>query len=174
METSELGVAAGLLAPPATPTRRPSATSASAGRRHTAKVGSSHGRPRVGPLLRPSLGRAPTAREATEWVDAVTTRAENGRGGGGFVTGFLVGGVVCGVLGFLYAPQISRTLLDEQQRLKLPKFLEDKPPVPVTKDELVLRVDELNAAVDQLAQNLGDRGGDADNSKDPQATKVPA
>lgn len=73
-------------------------------------------------------------------------------GRGGFTAGFVVGGIVCGVLGFLYAPQISRALLDEQERLRLP-FLNEEPQ-PVTKDDLVSRVDELNAAVDELTANI--------------------
>ena len=43
-------------------------------------------------------------------------------------------------------------------------------PLKVTKDELVLRVNELNAAVDQLAQNLG---GGSENTKEPTATQQP-
>ncbi|GMH37832.1 hypothetical protein BSKO_05705 [Bryopsis sp. KO-2023] len=72
---------------------------------------------------------------------------------GGFTSGFVVGGLICGVLGFLYAPQISRALLDEQERMKLP-FMADEPPQPRTKDDLVARVDELNAAVDELSASI--------------------
>lgn len=38
----------------------------------------------------------------------------------------LVGGAVFGVLGFLFAPQISAALLTDEQRLKLPRFLEEE------------------------------------------------
>lgn len=65
----------------------------------------------------------------------------------------MVGGLICGVLGFLYAPQISRALLDEHERMKLP-FLTEEPPQPRTKDDLVTRVDELNAAVDELTASI--------------------
>ena len=34
-----------------------------------------------------------------------------GNGTGKFLTGFLIGGVVCGVAGVLFAPQLSKTLL---------------------------------------------------------------
>lgn len=42
------------------------------------------------------------------------------------MTGFVLGGVVFGALGFLFAPQISAALLSEDQRLKLPKFLDEE------------------------------------------------
>ncbi len=38
----------------------------------------------------------------------------------------LVGGTIFGVLGFLFAPQISAALLTDEQRLKLPRFLEEE------------------------------------------------
>lgn len=41
-----------------------------------------------------------------ELLPARWCRAE--RGSGGFWSGFLVGGVVCGALGFVFAPQVSR------------------------------------------------------------------
>ncbi|CAD7695808.1 unnamed protein product [Ostreobium quekettii] len=171
MDAAEIGVAAGLMSLPGAANRRVCVAAPAGGRRRAAKTGPSCGRPCGGSLTRPSLARAPTGVEQSARAEVV---ARGSRGDGSFTAGFLVGGIVCGVLGFLYAPQISRTLLDEQQRLKLPKFLEDKPPVPVTKDELVLRVDELNAAVDQLAKDLGGRGAGAENSKDPKATEVTA
>ena len=43
----------------------------------------------------------------------------------------LVGGAVFGVLGFLFAPQISAALLTDEQRLKLPRFLEEEAKDPV-------------------------------------------
>ena len=46
------------------------------------------------------------------------------------MTGFVVGGAIFGALGFLFAPQISAALLSEDQRLKLPKFLEEEEKSP--------------------------------------------
>lgn len=46
------------------------------------------------------------------------------------MTGFVVGGAIFGALGFLFAPQISAALLSEDQRLKLPKFLDDEEKSP--------------------------------------------
>ena len=42
------------------------------------------------------------------------------------MTGFVIGGAIFGALGFLFAPQISAALLSEDQRLKLPKFLDEE------------------------------------------------
>ena len=49
---------------------------------------------------------------------------------GGFVAGFVVGGAIFGALGFLFAPQISAALLNEEQRLRLPKFLDEEEKSP--------------------------------------------
>ena len=57
-------------------------------------------------------------------------RAERNGSGGGFLTGFVVGGAIFGALGFIFAPQISAALLSEDQRLKLPKFLEEEEKSP--------------------------------------------
>ena len=56
-------------------------------------------------------------------------RAERDNGGG-FMTGFVVGGAIFGALGFLFAPQISAALLNDEQRLRLPKFLDEEEKSP--------------------------------------------
>ena len=56
-------------------------------------------------------------------------RAERDNGGS-FVTGFVVGGAIFGALGFLFAPQISAALLNDEQRLRLPKFLDEEEKSP--------------------------------------------
>ncbi len=51
-----------------------------------------------------------------------------------------IGGVVFGVLGFVFAPQISQALLGDDQRLRLPRFLEEEEEDPeVTKYVLMRR-----------------------------------
>jgi hypothetical protein len=42
----------------------------------------------------------------------------------------LVGGAIFGALGYLFAPQISKALLSDDQRLKLPRFLEEEKKSP--------------------------------------------
>ena len=71
------------------------------------------------------------------------------------MSGFVVGGVVFGTLGFLFAPQISRALLGEEQRIRLPRFLEDEDMDPeVTKQNLAEKIAQLNAAIDDVSAQL--------------------
>lgn len=62
---------------------------------------------------------------------------------------------MCGVLGFVFAPQISRALLGEDQRLRLPRFLEEEDMDPeVTKQNLADKIAQLNAAIDDVSAQL--------------------
>ncbi|KAK9804064.1 hypothetical protein WJX73_000738 [Symbiochloris irregularis] len=84
----------------------------------------------------------------------VTVRAERS-GGGGFLAGFVVGGTIFGALGFLFAPQISAALLSEDQRLKLPRFLEEEEKDPeATKQDLADKIAQLNSAIDDVSAQL--------------------
>lgn len=62
-------------------------------------------------------------------ISQLICRAERDNGGG-FVAGFVVGGALFGALGFLFAPQISAALLNDEQRLRLPKFLDEEEKSP--------------------------------------------
>jgi gas vesicle protein len=80
-------------------------------------------------------------------------RAE--RGSSGFVSGFVLGGVVCGVLGFVFAPQISRALLGDDQRIRLPRFMEGEELDPeVTKQNLAEKIAQLNSSIDEVSAQL--------------------
>ncbi len=59
----------------------------------------------------------------------IPCRAERDSGGG-FLAGLVVGGAIFGALGYLFAPQISKALLSDDQRLKLPRFLEEEKKSP--------------------------------------------
>jgi len=62
---------------------------------------------------------------------------------------------VCGVLGFVFAPQISQALLGDDQRLRLPRFLEEEEEDPeVTKQNLADKIAQLNAAIDDVSSQL--------------------
>ncbi|KAL3148619.1 hypothetical protein ABBQ38_014045 [Trebouxia sp. C0009 RCD-2024] len=81
-------------------------------------------------------------------------KAESSRGGG-FASGFVVGGVVFGTLGFLFAPQISRAILGQDQKLRLPKFLEEEEKSPeATKQDLADKIAQLNSAIDDVSSQL--------------------
>ncbi|KAK9843369.1 hypothetical protein WJX74_011088 [Apatococcus lobatus] len=84
-------------------------------------------------------------------------RAESNRGGGGgFAAGFLIGGTIFGALGYIFAPQISAALLSEDQRLRLPRFLDDKDDKDpeATKQDLSDKIAQLNAAIDDVSAQL--------------------
>lgn len=67
--------------------------------------------------------------------DAVRSSASRDSGSS-FFPGFLVGGAIFGALGYYFAPQISKALLSEDQRLRLPRFLEEKKSPKATKQVL--------------------------------------
>ena len=82
--------------------------------------------------------------------DLPCRRAERG---GGFWSGVLVGGVVCGALGFVFAPQISRALLGDDDRLKL-RWDDAADGGEVTKQNLADKIAQLNAAIDDVSSQL--------------------
>lgn len=71
------------------------------------------------------------------------------------MSGFIVGGVVFGALGFIFAPQISKALLGEDAKLKLPHFLEEEEKDPAaTKQDLIEKINQLNKSIDEVAGKL--------------------
>lgn len=59
-------------------------------------------------------------------------------------------------------PQISKALLGDDQRLKLPRFLEDEQPKDPeqTKQDLIEKIAQLNASIDEVAAQLKVKEGD--------------
>lgn len=84
---------------------------------------------------------------------AVMARAERDSG---FSTGLILGTMVGVGLGFLFAPQISRALLGDDQRLRLPRFMEEEVPKDpeATKQDLIDKIAQLNASIDEVAATL--------------------
>eukprot|EP00252_Welwitschia_mirabilis_P020077 TRINITY_DN4835_c0_g1_i1.p1 TRINITY_DN4835_c0_g1~~TRINITY_DN4835_c0_g1_i1.p1 ORF type:complete len:168 (-),score=45.79 TRINITY_DN4835_c0_g1_i1:181-684(-) len=85
----------------------------------------------------------------------------NGRGQGSngtdFLTGFLVGGVVFGALGYLFAPQISRALSgdEDRSRKRIPKIrMDDDEGLEKTRKTLNEKIAQLNAAIDDVSAQL--------------------
>lgn len=102
---------------------------------------------------RPQAVRASAPARAARGSSLVV-RAE--RSSSTFWSGFLVGGVVCGALGFVFAPQISRALLGDDDRLKL-RWDEASNDPEVTKQNLADKIAQLNAAIDDVSSQLNAR-----------------
>ncbi|KAG2432415.1 hypothetical protein HYH02_012986 [Chlamydomonas schloesseri] len=114
-----------------------------------------------GLVARPSARTQQVRPAVAQPRSAVVVRAES-RNNDSFVAGVVVGGVVFGALGFLFAPQISKALLGDDQRLKLPRFLEDEQPKDPeqTKQDLIEKIAQLNASIDEVAAQLKVKEGD--------------
>ncbi len=85
-----------------------------------------------------------------------SSRAERS-GGSGFTAGFILGGLVCGAAAFVFAPQISAALLDDESKLKLPRVLDDgdgERSPELTKAQLADRIAQLNSAIDDVSAQL--------------------
>ncbi|KAJ3672303.1 hypothetical protein LUZ60_007024 [Juncus effusus] len=74
-----------------------------------------------------------------------------------FFKGFMLGGLVVGALGCIYAPQISRALVGERELLlrKLPKFIydEDKD-LEKTRNILMEKIIQLNNELEKVTAKL--------------------
>ncbi|KAK7309423.1 hypothetical protein RJT34_06136 [Clitoria ternatea] len=75
-----------------------------------------------------------------------------------FVGGFVLGGLIVGALGCVYAPQISRAIAGADRKdlmRKLPKFMydEDKA-LEKTRKVLTDKIAQLNAAIDGVSAQL--------------------
>ncbi|XP_020703135.1 uncharacterized protein LOC110114555 [Dendrobium catenatum] len=82
------------------------------------------------------------------------------RGGGGdFIAGFLLGGAVFGTLAYVFAPQIRRSLLNEDesgfQRARRPIYSDNG--LEKTRQTLNTKISQLNSAIDNVSSRL--RGG---------------
>ncbi|OVA03299.1 hypothetical protein BVC80_8607g19 [Macleaya cordata] len=82
-----------------------------------------------------------------------------------FVGGFVLGGIVVGTLGCVYAPQISKALAGADKKdlmRKLPKFIYDEEKaLEKTRKILTEKIAQLNSAIDDVSSQL--RAEDAPN-----------
>ncbi|KAG5224301.1 hypothetical protein OIU76_023852 [Salix suchowensis] len=80
-------------------------------------------------------------------------------GGGDFAAGFLLGGAVFGTLAYIFAPQIRRSLLNEDEygfrRAKQPIYYDEG--LEKTRKTLNAKISQLNSAIDKVSSRL--RGG---------------
>ncbi|KAD4584140.1 hypothetical protein E3N88_21741 [Mikania micrantha] len=83
----------------------------------------------------------------------------SGGGGGDFVAGFLLGGALCGTLAYIFAPQIRRSILNEDEygfrRAKRPIYYDEG--LEKTRQTLNAKISQLNSAIDNVSSRL--RGG---------------
>ncbi|GMI65650.1 hypothetical protein like AT5G16660 [Hibiscus trionum] len=92
---------------------------------------------------------------------SVSAEYRNGSrsGGSDFVAGFLLGGAIFGTLGYIFAPQIRRSLLNEDEygfrKAKRPIYYEEG--LEKTRETLNEKINQLNAAIDNVSSRL--RGG---------------
>ncbi|XP_057516991.1 uncharacterized protein LOC130798130 [Amaranthus tricolor] len=94
-----------------------------------------------------------------------------------FVSGFVLGGLLVGTLGCVYAPQISKALAGADKKdlmRKLPKFIYDEEKaLEKTRKILTEKIEQLNSAIDDVSSQLRSEGspnGAAVNSDELEAT----
>ncbi|MED6218065.1 hypothetical protein PIB30_023444 [Stylosanthes scabra] len=86
-------------------------------------------------------------------------RDSSGSGGGDFLAGFILGGAIFGTLAYVFAPQIRRSLLNEDEygfrKAKRPIYYDEG--LERTRQTLNEKISQLNSAIDNVSSRL--RGG---------------
>ncbi|GMN34725.1 hypothetical protein TIFTF001_004862 [Ficus carica] len=91
--------------------------------------------------------------------------SEGGRpsSAGIFIGGFVLGGIIVGTLGCVYAPQISKALTGADRKdlmRKLPKFIYDEEKaLEKTRKVLAEKIAQLNSAIDDVSAQLRTEDG---------------
>ncbi|KAL6527037.1 hypothetical protein OROGR_016127 [Orobanche gracilis] len=100
---------------------------------------------------------------ASKYLDLDLTCSGNRSSGSGadFVAGLVLGGAVFGTLAYVFAPQIRRSLLNENEhgfrRAKEPIYYDRDGGLERTRQTLEEKISQLNAAIDNVSSRL--RGG---------------
>ncbi|PPS00575.1 hypothetical protein GOBAR_AA20092 [Gossypium barbadense] len=117
-----------------------------------------------------SLSPAPLAKHqvwqfrGNQWhptIGFLFVQSTDGTKGGGndFAAGFLLGGALFGTLGYIFAPQIRRSLLNEDEygfrKAKRPIYYDGG--LEKTRQTLNAKIRQLNSAIDNVSSRL--RGG---------------
>ncbi|XP_073282908.1 uncharacterized protein [Primulina huaijiensis] len=93
-------------------------------------------------------------------LDIQASYSDSGKqsGASAFVGGFVLGGLIVGTLGCVYAPQISKALTGTDKKdlmKKLPKFLYDEEKaLEKQRKKLAEKIDQLNSAIDNVSNQL--------------------
>ncbi|KAL8095541.1 uncharacterized protein LOC141692956 [Apium graveolens] len=84
---------------------------------------------------------------------------QRGGSGGDFIAGFLMGGALFGTLAYVFAPQLRRSLLNEDEygfrRARRPIYYDGG--LEKTRQTLNAKISQLNSAIDNVSTRL--RGG---------------
>ncbi|KAI5660890.1 hypothetical protein M9H77_20213 [Catharanthus roseus] len=103
-------------------------------------------------------GHAGTVSKRKLTVHASYSDGERSSGGSLFIGGFVLGGLVVGTLGCVYAPQISKALAGADKKdlmRKLPKFIYDEEKVlEKQRQKLTEKIEQLNLAIDDVSTQL--------------------
>ncbi|KAJ6822117.1 uncharacterized protein M6B38_390490 [Iris pallida] len=87
-------------------------------------------------------------------------------GVGDFLAGFLLGGAVFGTLAYVFAPQIRRSVLNEDEsgfrKAKRPVYYDEG--LEKTRQTLNAKISQLNSAIDNVSSRL--RGGGNKNTSE--------
>ncbi|CAI9087058.1 OLC1v1021025C1 [Oldenlandia corymbosa var. corymbosa] len=82
-----------------------------------------------------------------------------GGSGGDFVAGFLLGGAIFGTLAYVFAPQIRRSILNEDEygfrRARRPIYYDEG--LEKTRQTLNEKITQLNSAIDNVSSRLRGR-----------------
>ncbi|KAF9625353.1 hypothetical protein IFM89_022129 [Coptis chinensis] len=125
-------------------------------------TGGSHIRPReLCDTSRLAFQKKPNQLRAIRKLSVRADYNDESRGGGGgdFVSGFVLGGAIFGTLAYIFAPQIRRSILNEDEygfrRAKRPIYYDEG--LEKTRQTLNAKIGQLNSAIDNVSSRL--RGG---------------
>ncbi|XP_045817071.1 uncharacterized protein LOC123910076 isoform X1 [Trifolium pratense] len=83
-------------------------------------------------------------------------RESRGGGGADLVAGFILGGAIFGTLAYVFAPQIRRSLLDENEygfrKARRPIYYDEG--LEGTRQTLNEKIGQLNSAIDNISSRL--------------------
>ncbi|KAJ4882667.1 hypothetical protein Rs2_32760 [Raphanus sativus] len=88
-------------------------------------------------------------------------RRGSGGGGGDFVAGFLLGGALFGAAAYIFAPQIRRSIMSEEdeygfKKPEQPSYYDEG--LEKTRETLNEKIGQLNSAIDNVSSRLRGRG----------------
>ncbi|KAJ0243652.1 Uncharacterized protein HA466_0196790 [Hirschfeldia incana] len=83
-----------------------------------------------------------------------------GSGGGDFVAGFLLGGALFGAAAYIFAPQIRRSIMSEEdeygfKKAEQPSYYDEG--LEKTRETLNEKIGQLNSAIDNVSSRLRGR-----------------